>query len=97
MGRQHPASWVEELTASLALPFDTRNEPPMRFLWVRGDDVSEIIVLSDHTFVDGYSAVHVVRDLVAHLADPELEVERHPLSIGVSELIPAFSGRRLAI
>ena len=97
VARQHSKSWVEEVTAEFAQPFDEYNEPPIRFVWLRGDDVSEIIVLCDHAFVDGYSAAYVARDLLMYLGDSKLEVEPNPPSTAMSELLPTFPGKRFAI
>lgn len=95
--RQHSRSWVEEVAAGLARPFDECNEPPLRYVWLRGDEVSEIVILCDHAFVDGYSAAYVARDLMDFLGSPESRVDPSPISTPGSALIPAFPGRRVAV
>ena len=95
--RQHSKSWVDEVNMELTRPFDNYTEPPVRFIWVRGDEVSEIILICNHTFVDGFSVVYVVRDLLNYLGNSDLEVEPGTYSTAITELIPDFPGKRSAI
>ena len=95
--RKHSKSWVDEVTTEFTKPFDTYNEPPIRFIWLQGDEVSEIILICNHTFLDGYSAVYLVRDLLDYLGDSNLDVEPGTYSTAMAELIPDFLGKRSVI
>jgi NRPS condensation-like uncharacterized protein len=95
--RKHSKSWVDEVTTELTKPFDNYNEPSIRFIWVRGDEVSEIILICNHAFVDGFSVVYVVRDLLNYLGNSDFKVEPGTYSTAMTELIPDFPGKRSVI
>ena len=95
--REHSESWVEEVTTELAQPFDTLNETPIRFAWLWGKDVSEIIFVCPHAMVDALSVAYLARDFLIFLADPQADVDPVPLTPAMSELIPDFPGKRIAI
>lgn len=95
--RQYVKQWVDEVSAELAKPFNGYTEPPVRFIWLRGDDVSEIILVCNHAFVDGFSAVYLARDLLNCLGYPEIEMETTPNSTAMSELVPSFHGKRFTL
>lgn len=95
--RKYSKSWVDEVTTELTKPFNIYNDPPVRFIWVRGDEASEIILICNHTFVDGFSVVYVVRDLLNYLGNLDLDVEPGTYSTAMTELIPEFPGKRSVI
>ena len=91
------SSWVKEVTTELARPFDMLNEPPVRFAWLRGKDVSEIIFVCPHALADGFSVAYLARDFLTFLGNPHADVEPMPLTPAMSELISDFPGKRAAI
>jgi hypothetical protein len=95
--RQHSGSWIEEVTRELAQTFDMFNQPPIRFTWLRGDDVSDIVFACPHVLVDGLSVAYLVRDFLVFLSDPEANVEPVPPAPPISEMIPDFPGKQLTI
>jgi hypothetical protein len=44
--------------------------PLLRCLWMRGEDVSDLVLVCDHLMADGKAAVIALRDLLSLLADP---------------------------
>lgn len=95
--RKDSKSWVVEVRSELPKVFDAFNEPPIRFIWVKGEDVSEIILLCDHTFVDGYSAAYVARDLLRYLEQPDIKSDQQKIYAGLPDIVPPLQGQRSAI
>jgi NRPS condensation-like uncharacterized protein len=86
--------WVREAQRDIQIPSKYLTEPMIRCIWVRGGDVSDLILICDHMMADGRSAIFALRDLVALLADPSLEME--PLLVGpLNEFIPQDVADRL--
>jgi hypothetical protein len=95
--RKHSESWVEEASTELGQIFDLLNQPPLRLVWLRSDNVSEIVFVCSHALADGLSAAYLARDLLIFMSDPQADVEPIPLNPAMSELIPDFPGRRIGI
>lgn len=86
--------WVREAQRDIQIPSKYLTEPMIRCIWVRGGDISDLILICDHMIADGRSAIFALRDLLALLADPSLEME--PLLVGpLNELIPEDVADRL--
>jgi NRPS condensation-like uncharacterized protein len=67
--------WRGEAERDIQIPSNYLTEPMIRCVWVRGDDVSDLILVCDHMVADGRSAIFALRDLLALLADPTLQME----------------------
>ena len=89
--------WVEEVTKELVHIFDLLNEPPIRFVWLRDENVSELIFVCPHALADGFSAAYLARDFLTYLGDPEAVVESMSPVPQMSDLIPDFPGKRSTI
>lgn len=73
--RETDDTWIREVQRELPIIFNFRAGPLYRCVWVRGqDDISDLVLISEHMTADGRSAVHALRDLMALLADPTLEL-----------------------
>jgi hypothetical protein len=94
--RKHAAHWVDEVTAELDRAFDLLHNPPLRLVWLREGDVSEILFVCPHALADGFAVAYLVRDFLMFLSDPADAVTM-PLTQLMPELIPDFPGRSIAI
>lgn len=73
--RETADTWVQEVKRELPIIFNFQTGPLYRCVWVRGqDDTSDLVMISEHMTSDGRSAVYALRDLLALLADPALEL-----------------------
>jgi hypothetical protein len=95
--REHAESWVEQATTELEQPFDLLNNPPIRFVLLRGKDVSEVLFVCPHALADGLATAYLVRDFLTFLNDPDVDVAPMPPAQPMSELIPNFPGKGMAI
>ncbi len=92
--RAHAEQWTDEVVKALQRPFDLQNEPPLRFIWLRGETVSEIVFLCHHAFADGLSVTYLLRDLLTCLGDPTADLVPQSPSPTLDELLPDFRGKR---
>jgi hypothetical protein len=91
-----PDSWIKEVTAELVRGFDPQ-EPPLRIVWVKGDEFSELIFVCPHALADGLAAAYLIRDLLTYLNDLNAPAEPMPLYPLINELIPDFAGRQTVV
>ena len=94
--RVNDDDWVGETERDIQRKSSYLTEPMIRCIWMRGGDVSDLILVCDHLIADGRSAVFALRDLLALLADPCLEME--PLiAPPLPELVPPEILERLRV
>ena len=82
--RESAEQWIRVVADGGTVPFDFEKQPPIRFVLIQSDEVSELIVMCHHILCDGMSLAYLVRDLLEHLGDPSLAVTvlPHPVPVG---------------
>jgi NRPS condensation-like uncharacterized protein len=73
--RTSDGAWLEACYEENRVPFQLDKGPLLRVIWVRGDSVSELVLLGQHAICDGTALVYLMRDLLTYLGDPSREVE----------------------
>ncbi|MFW9912499.1 MAG: condensation domain-containing protein [Candidatus Thorarchaeota archaeon] len=69
--RESDSHWKDVLNLEHAIPLRPSKGPLTRFILVKGDDTSELIVFCHHTISDGRSLEFALREVLLHLNDPE--------------------------
>jgi hypothetical protein len=85
--RVNDDDWVGEAERDTQRKSSYLTERMIRCIWIRGGDVSDLILVCDHIVADGRSAIIVLRDLLSLLADPSMAIEPI-LAPPVPELVP---------
>ena len=76
--RESDEDWINVHHEASQVPFEFEKRPAIRFILVRGSDLSELIILCHHIICDGLSLAYLARDLMEHFGDPNREVEVLP-------------------
>ncbi|MFW9845328.1 MAG: condensation domain-containing protein [Candidatus Thorarchaeota archaeon] len=71
--RESDESWIQVLNNEHAVPLSLSKGPLTRFILVKGDDVSELIVFCHHAISDGRSLEYALREVLLHLKNPNRE------------------------
>jgi hypothetical protein len=79
--------WVGEVEREISQPSDYLTGPLFRCVWLRGPEISDLVLVCDHITADGYAAIYALRDLLKLLADPHIIIEPC-LPERMAELIP---------
>lgn len=95
--RRSPEQWVNEVAAELGRPFDLLSDAPLRLVWLRDDDASEISFICPHALADGLSVVYLIRDFLGFLERPEATAQPLPPALSMSDGLPDFPGKRLLV
>lgn len=73
--RQSDEDWLREVEREITTPTKYATGPLLRCVWVRGADLSDLVLVCDHMAGDGLAGVYALRTLLELLADPTLEME----------------------
>ena len=71
--RESDDFWIEVLNKEHAIPLRPTKGPLTRFILVKGNEVSELIVFCHHTISDGRSLELALREVLLHLNDSDRE------------------------
>ena len=71
--RESEVSWMDALNKEHAIPLRPSKGPLTRFILVKGDDASELIVFCHHSISDGRSLQFAMREVLLHLGNPNRE------------------------
>jgi NRPS condensation-like uncharacterized protein len=71
--RESNKSWIQVLNEEHAIPLSLSKGPLTRFILIKGNDVSELIVFCHHAISDGRSLEYALREVLLHLKDPDRE------------------------
>lgn len=73
--RTSDQDWLREVEREIVKPTPYATGPMLRCVWVRGADVSDLVLVCDHLAGDGFAGVYALRTILDLLADPTLEIE----------------------
>ncbi|RQO75109.1 hypothetical protein DBR43_06985 [Pedobacter sp. KBW06] len=81
--------WEQESMQEWSRAFDTRKGPLMRVVWVKGAEVSELILVIHHCLCDGGSAMAILAELLLLLDDGTVNIGKEEPIMGIADIIPA--------
>jgi NRPS condensation-like uncharacterized protein len=73
--RVNDDDWIGESERDIQRKSSYLTQPMLRCVWIRGGEISDLVLVCDHLVADGKSAIYALRDLLALLADPSMAIE----------------------
>ncbi|NQD72826.1 hypothetical protein HP439_19055, partial [Sphingobacterium shayense] len=87
--RKTDEDWISISREQWGHLFDNPKKPLAKVLWIKGDSVSEIILVMPHCVCDGATCVTLMRELFSLLDDSEVNLQSYPMFRSVNEFLPA--------
>lgn len=87
LSRQGNEDWMQVAMAQWQQPFDYRQAPLMRVCWLKGETVSDLVIVLPHCICDGGTIVNLMRELLAGIAGQDQPAGSYPSFSFVSELV----------
>lgn len=81
--------WQEETVKEWNTAFDTHNGPLIRAVWIRGEAVSELLLVFHHCMCDGGSAVALVKELLLLMDQPDAVIGTEKIFTKLEDVVPA--------
>lgn len=72
--RESEHQWLEELKEEARVPFDICQGPLVRCVLLQSQEVSDVLILCNHSICDGMALAILVRDLITLYADENQDV-----------------------
>ncbi|MBB6239254.1 NRPS condensation-like uncharacterized protein [Pedobacter sp. AK013] len=80
--------WEEESTYEWKTVFDASMAPLCRITWIKGNEVSEFLMVYHHCLCDGTSALSILTELLQLLDNPDTDIGKEIPIMGVKDVIP---------
>ncbi|MFC5739988.1 condensation domain-containing protein [Dyella tabacisoli] len=87
--RKSDNDWQEYSKAEVNQLFDAGRHPMVRLTWLRGDDVSELLLVCHHCICDGRSMVTLLNEILQLCDQPEKEMGTEESLHAFDDLFPA--------
>lgn len=88
--------WEKEARREWIAPFGSTSDPLVRFVWLRGSDVHELMLVAHHCICDGPSGIALLRDCFAAYDDPQWELDTYDSFGAIEDLVPEWQLRSRA-
>jgi NRPS condensation-like uncharacterized protein len=82
--------WQQVSAAEWERTFNVRKGPLARVIWLRSDEVSELLLVLPHCICDGTSILTLMRELLQVLDKPETVLIPYPAFESIHNFIPAL-------
>ncbi|KIA91624.1 hypothetical protein OC25_19825 [Pedobacter kyungheensis] len=81
-------TWEEESAQEWKTLFDATAAPLFRVVWVKGNLVSEFLLVFHHCLCDGTAALSILTELLQLLDDPDSHIGSEIPIMGIEDVIP---------
>lgn len=93
--RKTDEDWLQESETEWFRLFNDEKKPLAQLVWIKGNDVSEILWVLPHCICDGTSLVTMMKELLGLLDDPSFEMDPYYVFNSVSDFLPVdFNTKR---
>ena len=86
--RKTDEDWLQESESEWFRLFKDDKKPLAQLVWIKGNDVSEILWVLPHCICDGTSLVNLMQELLGLLDDPSFEMNPYDVFNSVNDFLP---------
>lgn len=87
--RQHEDQWQEESKREWQTTFNYEKLPLIRFIWIKGEGVSDMIFSFHHCLCDGGSGMAFLYEFLQVLDNPSADIGIEKPILGIQDVVPA--------
>lgn len=86
--RKSDEDWQKVTEEEWELPFDVKEGPLARVVWLRSEEVSELLLICPHCICDGATGVTLMREFLLLLDRPEASIGHSPVFQSMKDIVP---------
>jgi hypothetical protein len=87
--RKNDDDWQTQVRREWVAPFDASCDPLVRLVWLRGREVSELILVGHHCICDGQSGMTLLRECLSAYDEPEKDLGAYDTLGAIEDVVPA--------
>ena len=80
--------WLEESKNEWYKMFNYKEQPLMRFVWIKGEEISDMMFVFHHCLCDGGSAMAVLDEFLKLLDNPAYNIGVENPILGIHDVVP---------
>ena len=80
--------WQQEAMQEWHTPFDYKNKPLIRLVWIKGNDRSDMLLVFHHCLCDGGAAMTLIHEFLKVLDDPTADIGTENPILGIQDVVP---------
>jgi len=88
LAKRQENDWLEESRKEWYKLFNYKEQPLMRFVWIKGEETSDMMFVFHHCLCDGGSAMAVLDEFLQVLDDPLAEIGTENPILGIQDVVP---------
>ena len=89
VGRKNDDDWETEVRREWVAPFDASRDPLVRLVWLRGSEVSELILVGHHCICDGQSGMTLLRECLSVYDEPGQNLGTYDALGAIEDVVPS--------
>lgn len=86
--RKGEEDWKQESKQEWQTLFDYKNKPLIRWVWIKGNDSSDMLLVFHHCLCDGGSAMTLLYEFLKVLDDPAADIGIENPILGIQDIVP---------
>ncbi|OXG03955.1 NRPS condensation-like uncharacterized protein [Flavobacterium araucananum] len=87
--RKNEEAWQQESVQEWHTPFDYKNNPLIRLVWIKGKDRSDMLLVFHHCLCDGAAGMALLYEFLKVLDDPAADIGIENPILGIQDVVPA--------
>ncbi|MEN0055710.1 MAG: condensation domain-containing protein [Mucilaginibacter sp.] len=80
--------WETEVVKEWATLFDTNKGPLMRVVWIKSENMSDLILVMHHCLCDGRTAMSILADLLKIIDNKKVNIGKQPPILSMYDIVP---------
>lgn len=89
LARKDENDWLEESKKEWYKMFNYKEQPFMRFVWIKGEEISDMLFVFHHCLCDGGSAMSVLDEFLKVLDNPSADIGVEDPILGIHDVVPS--------
>lgn len=86
--REREDQWKTESVHQWLVPFKTDEEPMLRMVWIKGDGISELLMVFHHCLIDGGSILAILTALFELIDNGDADIGQENPVKGLADIVP---------
>lgn len=88
LAKKSENDWLEESKNEWYKMFNYKEQPLMRFVWIKGEETSDMMFVFHHCLCDGGSAMAVLDEFLKLLDNPKCDIGTENPILGIHDVVP---------